>query len=187
MAEEKKVEKPKATLIKHSKKTLEPITVTAKPAIEEKPVEKKRVVVVKKKKVVVKRPTAFKPETVQRETPRTEPIQTPTPKRANAEIKTDHTVKTAAPAKPEKVLEKKIDNQTKPVIPQRREESALKDKEPSRPLNAETASRRPSSNPTKKSNHNLASFGLLDLSRTSSMLPLLTELVIIYEKFDSHI
>ncbi len=81
MAEENKVEKPKATLIKHSKKAPEPVTVTAKPAVEEKPVEKKRVVVVKKKKVVVKRPTAFKPEVVHRENPGAEKIQTSSPKK----------------------------------------------------------------------------------------------------------
>ncbi|NQU80416.1 MAG: translation initiation factor IF-2 [Bacteroidetes bacterium] len=142
MAEENKVEKPKATLIKHSKKTLEPVTVTTKSAVEEKPVEKKRVVVVKKKKVVVKKPTAFKPEADQRKTSGAETIQTSTPKRDNTELKTDRSVNTG---KPEKVLQEKNDQQIKPGIPQKRDESDQKDKTPFRSRTPDSTSRRPSS------------------------------------------
>jgi translation initiation factor IF-2 len=152
MAEENKVEKPKATLIKHSKKAQEPVTVTTKPTVEEKPVEKKRVVVVKKKKIVVKRPTAFKPEVVHRENPGAEKIQTSSSNKENVELKTDRTAK-ATPAKPEKVLEKKSEQQTKSGIPQRRNESEIKDKIPSRPSNPDTASRRQSSDQTRGSDY----------------------------------
>ena len=137
MAEENKVEKPKATLIKHSKKSQEPVTITANPASEEKLVEKKRVVVVKKKKVVVKRPTALKPEAVQSETSSAETIQKPSPKREPAELKTDRSVVTA---NPDKVLEVKKEQQTKSEIPPRRAVAEQKDR---------STSRRPSSNQTR--------------------------------------
>jgi len=150
MAEENKVEKPKATLIKHSKKSPEPVTNIAKPASEDKPVEKKRVVVVKKKKVVVKRPTSFKPESVQRETPITENIQTQTPKKVAAESKTEHTV---SAVKPDKVLEVKKEQKAKSELPPRKEEAVSPGRTPSRPQSQDTTSRRPSSSKTRSNDY----------------------------------
>ncbi|MBL7006762.1 MAG: translation initiation factor IF-2, partial [Spirochaetia bacterium] len=139
MAEENKVEKPKATLIKHSRKTQEPVTSPIKPVEDDKPVEKKRIVVVKKKKVVVKRTTAFKTEDTQRDSSGSETIQSSTPKRDTAELNTDPSV---TAEKSEKKIHDTSGQQTKSETPVRKEVSEAKDKTHIRQRTQDTASRR---------------------------------------------
>ena len=115
MAEENKVNKPKATLIKHSRKA--PEAAPEKTVDEEKPIEKKRVVVIKKKKVVVKRPTITTPaptivaakdeDLVSEKVSKGQPSQN-----KNAELKTD-TSGTAK--KPDRVLPERTDQKNKSV------------------------------------------------------------------------
>lgn len=112
MAEENKVNKPKATLIKHPRKA--PEAAPVKTVDEKKPVEKKRVVVIKKK-VVVKRPTITTPAEVPddaksekiayEKTRKGQPSQS-----ENAELKSHSSVKTK---KPDRVLHDKTGRQSK--------------------------------------------------------------------------